>query len=197
MPSNRPHIEVRRQHQHELLQLAPQRAKQRHRAQAIIQRARNAQHHPLQWAAGREHRGEAGAGVERGERGHGCRWHLAGVGGHADEVGQREMRDVRVRGEEAVEERIGERVREQGEAHERRQCQSEDIRVERGEHERCDLCATRQALDRGTCRAGPDERGCQPDEHEWPHAHWRGPGRFLAGRARPIAGRPLTQMTNA
>ncbi|KAI0285556.1 hypothetical protein BC826DRAFT_1014918 [Russula brevipes] len=45
--------------------------------------------------------------------------------------------------------------------------------------------------------AGQEERGCQPDEHEWPHAHWRGPGRFLAGRARPIAGRPSTRMTNA
>jgi hypothetical protein len=49
----------------------------------------------------------------------GCRWHLSRTWGHANEVWEREVDDLRVDVEDLVEERKGERICEQREMHKR------------------------------------------------------------------------------
>ncbi len=73
-----------------------------------------------QRAAWRQRRREAGAGVERHQARCGGGRDVFWCRGHADEVGEREMREVGVRAEEGVEVHIRQRVGEQRQARQRR-----------------------------------------------------------------------------
>ena len=137
-PPTRARVHIRRQDQHELLQLltTTQRSKKRRGTQPIIQRAGNAQCHAPQRPARRQRDRQPRAGIERSESGYSCRGHLPGTGGNADKVGERELDDMWARREELVKERKGEGVRQQSEACERQRRFGEQLRVERGQSER-------------------------------------------------------------
>ena len=80
-------------------------------AQAIVKCARDAQGHVTQLAARSKCGREVGAAVKYDKA-----WR--GGEGHADKLGRHQMHKTRTRscGEKAVEERVGQRVREQREA---------------------------------------------------------------------------------